>query len=71
MLGLLMNLIQFEFGVLPSKVCKEDKVEYIQSLIDTREKENVEIFINFMATLHCKNIKRTSNNTNLAHAIMR
>ena len=34
---LLMNLLQMEFGVLPTKVLKEDKAEYIQALIDTRE----------------------------------
>lgn len=34
---LLMNLLQMEYGVLPTKVLKEDKAEYIQALIDTRE----------------------------------
>lgn len=35
---LLMNLLQMEYGALPTKVLKEDKAEYIQALIDTREK---------------------------------
>ncbi len=48
---LLMNLIQMEFGVLPVKVLKEDKEEYIQALIETREKDDVDIFINLMAEL--------------------
>ena len=54
---LLMNLIQMEFGVLPTKVLKEDKAEYIQALIDTREAENIEIFVNLMAELHCRHLK--------------
>jgi Fic family protein len=40
---LLMNLLQMEFGVLPTKVLKEDKAEYIQALIDTRENEDISI----------------------------
>lgn len=54
---LLMNLIQMEYDVLPTKVLKEDKAEYIQSLIDAREAENVNIFINYMSSLHCKHLK--------------
>jgi Fic family protein len=54
---LLMNLIQMEYGVLPTKVLKEDKAEYIQALIDSREKGDTEIFINCMASLHCKHIQ--------------
>ncbi|MCQ2350934.1 MAG: Fic family protein [Paludibacteraceae bacterium] len=54
---LLMNLIQMEYDVLPTKVLKEDKAEYIQSLIDAREAEDVNIFIDFMTSLHCKHLK--------------
>ncbi|MBQ0080761.1 MAG: Fic family protein [Alistipes sp.] len=54
---LLMNLLQMEFGVLPTKVLKEDRAEYIQALIDTREKEDINIFLNTMASLHCKHLK--------------
>ena len=55
---LLMNLLQMEYGVLPIKVLKEDKAEYIQALIDTREEENIEIFLNCMSRLHCSHIKQ-------------
>ena len=55
---LLMNLLQMEYDVLPTKVLKEDKAEYIQALIDTREKENIEIFLNYMTRLHCNHIKQ-------------
>ena len=41
---LLMNLLQIEYGVLPTKVLREDKAEYIQALIDTRENEDIQIF---------------------------
>lgn len=54
---LLMNLLQMEFGVLPTKVLKEDKAEYIQALIDTREEEDINIFLDTMASLHCKHLK--------------
>ena len=54
---LLMNLLQMEYGVLPTKVLKEDKAEYIQALIDTREEEDIEIFMNCMSRLHCQHIR--------------
>ena len=54
---LLMNLLQMEYDVLPTKVLKEDKAEYIQALIDTREKEDINIFYNCMAKLHCAHLK--------------
>ena len=52
-----MNLLQMEYDVLPTKVLKEDKSEYIQALIDTREHENIEIFLNCMTELHCAHLK--------------
>ena len=54
---LLMNLLQWEFGVLPTKVLKEDKSEYIQALIDAREHEDVNIFLNCMTRLHIQHLK--------------
>lgn len=54
---LLMNLLQWEFGVLPTKVLKEDKAEYIQALMDTREHEDVSIFVNCMTRLHCQHLQ--------------
>jgi len=54
---LLMNLLQWEFGVLPTKVLKEDKTEYIQALIDTRESEDINVFLNCMAALHCRHLQ--------------
>ena len=54
---LLMNLLQMEYDVLPTKVLKEDKAAYIQALIDTREEEDIEIFLNCMTQLHCNHLK--------------
>ena len=54
---LLMNLLQIEFDVMPTKVLKEDKVEYIQALIDIREQEDINIFIDYMTRLHCQHLK--------------
>ena len=54
---LLMNLLQWEFDVLPTKVLKEDKATYIQALIDTRETEDIAIFQNCLASLHVQHLK--------------
>ena len=54
---LLMNLLQWEYDVLPTKVLKEDKAEYIQALIDTRESEDLNVFLNCMARHHCQNLQ--------------
>ena len=48
MARLLMNHLQFEYGLIPTKILKEDKSEYIQALIDTRRDENLQIFRDFM-----------------------
>ena len=55
---LLMNLLQMECDVLPTKVAKEDKAEYIQALIDARDTEDTDIFINCMAKLHCEHLQQ-------------
>ena len=54
---LLMNLLQMEFDVLPTKILKEDKAEYIQALIDTREQDDINIFIDCMTRMHCQHLK--------------
>lgn len=53
---LLMNLLQMEYDVLPSMVLKEEKAEYIQALIDTRESDDLAIFTDCMASLHCQHL---------------
>ena len=54
---LLMNLLQWEFGVLPTKVLKEDKAEYIQALIEAREQEDIHIFLDCMTRHHCQHLE--------------
>ena len=55
----IMQRLQIEYDVLPTKVSKEDKAEYIQALIDTREAEDTDIFINCMANI-CNRISTSS-----------
>jgi len=59
---LLMNLLQMEYGALPTKVLKEDKAEYIQALIDTRESEDINVFIDCMTRLHCRHLQSDIEN---------
>lgn len=46
---LLMNFIQAYFGLPLAIVRSENKAAYIQALVDTREKEDVQIFRDFMS----------------------
>ena len=48
MARLVMNHIQFESGLIPAKVLKEDKGEYINALIATREADDISVFLDFM-----------------------
>ena len=36
---------------------KEDKAAYMQALIDTREEEDMEVFMNCMSRLHCQHLR--------------
>ena len=59
---LIMNHLQFEFGLVPSKVNKDDKAEYIQALIDSREQDSTEPFREFMLQEHIKNLQNEIDN---------
>lgn len=56
MARLLMNMLQFEFGLIPAKILKEDKEEYIKALVETRESENLDVFRKFMTATMIKNL---------------
>lgn len=56
MARLVMNMLQFEFGLIPTKVLKDDKEEYIKTLIETRENEDLDIFREFMTATMVKNL---------------
>ena len=58
MARLLMNMLQFEFGLIPTKILKEDKEEYIKALVETRENEDLNVFREFMTATMIKNLTR-------------
>ena len=53
---LVMNMIQRQLGLVPSIVRKEDKGEYIQSLVDSRENEDYSIAQDTMLRHHIANL---------------
>jgi Fic family protein len=55
---LVMNHLQYEFELVPVKIVKEDKAEYIQALIDAREQDSLEPFREFMMEEHIRNISK-------------
>lgn len=55
---LVMNMIQRQLGLVPSIVRKEDKGEYIQSLVDSRENEDSTIAQDVMLRHHIANLDR-------------
>lgn len=56
MARLVMNMLQFEFGLIPTKILTEDKEEYIKALVETREEGDIQIFRTFMTTVMEKNL---------------
>lgn len=55
---LVMNMIQRQLGLVPSIVRKEDKGEYIQSLVDSRENDDSTITQDVMLRHHIANLNR-------------
>ncbi|MDE6236263.1 MAG: winged helix-turn-helix transcriptional regulator [Muribaculaceae bacterium] len=53
---MVMNMIQRQLGLIPSIVRKEDKGEYIQSLVDSRENEDSTIAQDVMLRHHIANL---------------
>lgn len=62
MARLIMNHLQFELGLIPTKILKDDKGDYINALIETREKEDIRIFLEFMAREMIKTITSDIDN---------
>lgn len=54
---LVMNQLQFELGLVPAKILKEDKADYIDALIKAREHHDPSIFSSFMMALHIRNLQ--------------
>lgn len=57
-MDLVMNMIQRQLGLIPTVVRKEDKGEYIQSLVDSRENEDSTIIQDVMLRHHIANLNR-------------
>lgn len=55
---LIMNMIQYEAGVIPSIVKKENRAEYIQSLSLSQENEDSSTFVEFMLNHHTENLQK-------------
>ena len=53
---LVMNMIQYEYAVVPSIVKKEKRKQYISSLEQSEEAEDSKKFKNFMLQHHCDNL---------------
>ena len=53
-----MNMIQRQLGLVPSFVMKEDKGEYVQSLVDSRENDDSSIAQDVMLRHHIANLNR-------------
>ena len=59
---LLMNQIQFEFGIIPTKVIKDRKSEYNAVFVACRENGDRELFRNLMFDEHIRNLKQIIHN---------
>ena len=59
---LLMNYLQMYHHVILTKIYKEDRTEYIASLIESREKEDSTPFREFMEQQFLKMLKETVSN---------
>lgn len=55
---LVMNYLQYEYGLVPTRVNKEDKADYINALMESRETESPEPFRQFMFKEHTGNLRR-------------
>lgn len=62
MARLIMNYLQYEYGLIPTKVLSEDKVDYINALIKAGENDSNIPFQNFMFEEHAKNLLQEIEN---------
>ena len=63
---LIMNHLQYEFGLVPSKVVKDNKAEYIKALKTSQEEESEAPFLDFMFEEHAKNLQEEIENYKLS-----
>ena len=55
---LVMNYLQYEYGLVPVKILKEDKADYAKALTDSREMAWLEPFREFMMKQHIRNVSK-------------
>lgn len=58
MARLLMNLIQYEAGVIPSIVNRENRIPYMEALAEAQEKKDWTVFRDYMFQNHMENLRR-------------
>lgn len=56
MARLMMNWLQFENNLIPSRIFTDDKEEYIKALVETRESGNLGIFRDFMTEMMIRHL---------------
>ncbi len=56
---LIMNMLQAEFGVVPSIVKKDSRENYIESLAAAQDRGDATPFVDFMMDHHIKNLEET------------
>lgn len=61
MARLVMNMLQMEFGLVPTKILRGDKEEYIKALVATREDDDLSIFRSFMSAMMERNLSAEIN----------
>lgn len=58
MARLIMNWLQFEYKIIPSRIFADDKENYIKALVETREKEDITIFRKFMTDTMIRHLSK-------------
>ena len=54
---LVMNMLQYRGGLVPTILLKEDKTEYIKALNESQEKDSPETFVNYMFKIQERNLR--------------
>lgn len=67
MARLVMNWLQFEYNLIPTRIFADDKEDYIKALVETRENEDLSIFRNFMTQATIRHL--TSDISNFVESI--
>lgn len=63
---LIMNHLQHEFGLVPSKVLKENKGDYIEAVKRSQEEESEVPFLTFMFEENARNLQKEIENYKLS-----